>query len=123
MVHLSQVPNDKTVESPSSPIVGGFSNFGLDEDDTFTASVYGSRYAAQDLPKTEMPEKEMPREVAYRMIKCVHSIDAQDLLYTGQKADGGCHCACPGRNEIAGRLADHNCILPGTTLPLTAPQL
>jgi glutamate decarboxylase len=69
MVHLSQVPNDKTIESPTSPIVGGFANFGLDEDDSFTASVYGSRYAAQDLPKTEMPEKEMPREVAYRMIK------------------------------------------------------
>lgn len=28
------------------------------------ASVYGSKYAAGDLPKNEMPETEMPREVS-----------------------------------------------------------
>ena len=37
--------------------------------DEFTSSVYGSRFAAEDLPSNEMPEGEMPREIAYRMIK------------------------------------------------------
>lgn len=36
-----------------------------------TTSVYGSRFAAEDLPKHEMPEEEMPKEIAYRMIKFV----------------------------------------------------
>lgn len=44
-------------------------DLGVPGEDSFTASVYGSRYAALDLPKHEMPEDEMPREVAYRMIK------------------------------------------------------
>lgn len=39
------------------------------EEDSVQASVYGSKFAAQDLPTHEMPESEMPREVAYRMIK------------------------------------------------------
>lgn len=70
MVHLSAVPNDKDVEST---IVQGLDKakfFGPeDEEDGVHASVYGSRFAAQDLPRTEMPEREMPKDVAYRMIK------------------------------------------------------
>jgi glutamate decarboxylase len=34
-----------------------------------TTTVYGSHYATLELPRHEMPENEMPREVAYRMIK------------------------------------------------------
>jgi glutamate decarboxylase len=74
MVHLATVPTDQDVEAPT---IGGQSLEKLkldvipETDDSFTTTVYGSRYAVLDLPKYEMPENEMPREVAYRMIKCV----------------------------------------------------
>ncbi|KAK2055777.1 glutamate decarboxylase [Colletotrichum caudatum] len=51
-----------------------------DEEDGFTTSVYGSRFANQDLPRTEMPENEMPRDVAYRMIKDDLSLDGNPML-------------------------------------------
>ncbi|KAK6225489.1 glutamate decarboxylase [Colletotrichum tabaci] len=51
-----------------------------DEDDCFTTSVYGSRFANQDLPRSEMPENEMPKEVAYRMIKDELSLDGNPML-------------------------------------------
>jgi glutamate decarboxylase len=56
-------------------------NMGASSDsDTFTTTVYGSRFAAEDLPKHEMPESEMPREVAYRMIKDDLSLDGNPML-------------------------------------------
>ncbi len=76
MVHLATVPT-KADLAPTT--VAGVSleklkidtdNTLKDDDDAYTA-VYGSRYAALDLPKYEMPEREMPKEVAYRMIKYV----------------------------------------------------
>jgi hypothetical protein len=57
-----------------------YPSIGSIEDDTFTTTVYGSRFAACDLPKTEMPETEMPREVAYRMIKDDLSLDGNPML-------------------------------------------
>jgi glutamate decarboxylase len=68
MVHLNQVPTDKQI---NAPLTDGLSNINFHEqdDETFTASVYGSKFAGQDLPKYEMPDNEMPREIAYRMIK------------------------------------------------------
>ncbi|GJN74050.1 glutamate decarboxylase [Purpureocillium lilacinum] len=48
--------------------------------DEFTTSVYGSRFAAQELPTTKMPECQMPREVAYRMIKDELSLDGNPKL-------------------------------------------
>ncbi|KAK1961292.1 glutamate decarboxylase [Colletotrichum sublineola] len=51
-----------------------------EEADGFTTSVYGSRFAAEDLPKTEMPENEMPKDVAYRMIKDELSLDGNPML-------------------------------------------
>jgi len=68
MVHLASVPNDRDA---SAHIIKGLekANFFPAEEDDVTTSVYGSSYAAQDLPKYEMPEKEMPKDVAYRMIK------------------------------------------------------
>ena len=71
---LAAVPTDQSVQVPT---VAGHSleKLKLDvipgNDDSFTTTVYGSRYAALDIPKHEMPENEMPREVAYRMIKYV----------------------------------------------------
>lgn len=70
MVHLARVATTKDLEEK---IVPGLEDLkfddAADDEDEFTASVYGSRFAAADLPKHEMPEREMPREVAYRMIK------------------------------------------------------
>ncbi|OAA52860.1 glutamate decarboxylase [Cordyceps fumosorosea ARSEF 2679] len=49
-------------------------------NDEFTTSVYGSRFAREDLPKDSMPEGEMPKEVAYQMIKDQLSLDGNPKL-------------------------------------------
>lgn len=62
MVHLARIPTDKDV---TAPLVDGLEKINFDDvgQDTLTTSVYGSRFAAEDLPKHEMPEREMPKEV------------------------------------------------------------
>jgi glutamate decarboxylase len=83
MVHLQPIPTDHALKAESVA-----ENLGLDSlrfepgEDEFTTSVYGSRFAAEDLPKVEMPEKEMPKEVAYRMIKLVWSIQIDKNVLT-----------------------------------------
>lgn len=79
MVHLASVPNDKDI---NSPLVDGLEKVKLEQpdEDEVTASVYGSRFAADSLPLHEMPEKEMPREVAYRMIKDELTLDGNPKL-------------------------------------------
>lgn len=79
MVHLSQIPQDNEVNMLPEAVKKirlQLSNY----DDTFTTSVYGSKFAAEDLPKHEMPEGEMPKEVAYRMIKDELSLDGNPML-------------------------------------------
>ena len=76
MVHLGKVPNDNDLQDTVAARIGDIdlgdsSTLGENE---FTTSVYGSRFAAMDLPRHEMPEDEMPKEIAYRMIKWVDSI-------------------------------------------------
>lgn len=63
-------------------IVPGLEHISLEApgEDEFSTSVYGSRFAAEDLPSHEMPEKEMPKEVAYRMIKDELSLDGNPML-------------------------------------------
>ncbi|EON62326.1 glutamate decarboxylase [Coniosporium apollinis CBS 100218] len=80
MVHLAQVPTDKEKETPLVEGLEKAKFFEENEEDGVTASVYGSRFAAQDLPRIEMPEKEMPREVAYRMIKDDLTLDGTPTL-------------------------------------------
>jgi glutamate decarboxylase len=80
MVHLASVPKDNEI---GKSLVDGMDKVKLasqDDEDQFTTSVYGSRFAAVDLPKHEMPEKEMPKEVAYRMIKDDLSLDGNPML-------------------------------------------
>ena len=80
MVHLATVPKESSV---NAPLVEGKKKPTLDtgrEADCFTTSVYGSKFAAEDLPKHEMPEHEMPKEVAYRMIKDDLSLDGNPML-------------------------------------------
>lgn len=76
MVHLARVPTAKEIEAP---VIEGLESlkFDIPDEDEVTASVYGSRFAAQELPRHEMPEKEMPREIAYRMIKYALTINAR----------------------------------------------
>jgi glutamate decarboxylase len=70
MVHLAKVLTDKNLADSKLPEL----------ENEYTASVYGSRFAAQDLPKHEMPDNEMPREVAYRMIKDDLTLDGTPTL-------------------------------------------
>ena len=80
MVHLATVPNDNAA---NAPLVKGMEKLKVDsnnEEDEVTASVYGSRFAAECLPMHEMPEREMPKEIAYRMIKDDLSLDGNPML-------------------------------------------
>lgn len=80
MVHLNSVPNDSEVQAP---LVKGLENIKFEQpggDESHTMSVYGSRFAAEELPRHEMPEHEMPRDIAYRMIKDDLSLDGNPML-------------------------------------------
>lgn len=90
MVHLSGVaPRKQSTTAPAnenirrrSSIVPGMEHISLAApgEDEFSTSVYGSRFAAEDLPAHVMPEKEMPKEIAYRMIKDELSLDGNPML-------------------------------------------
>lgn len=69
MVHLNSVATDEHAHAPVVEGLDKLSFFPDDGESDLSASVYGSRFASEDLPKHEMPEREMPKEVAYRMIK------------------------------------------------------
>lgn len=45
-----------------------------------TANVYGSRFASQHMPAEYFPEEEMPKEVAYRLIKDDLVLDGHPML-------------------------------------------
>lgn len=79
MVHLASVPNDDAIDAP---LVKGMESIKLEEpgEDEAAVSIYGSRYANQQLPKHDMPECEMPKEIAYRMIKDELSLDGNPML-------------------------------------------
>jgi glutamate decarboxylase len=83
MVHLASVVNEAAVRAAAEK--AGLPkreslDLGAPGDDEFTASVYGSRFAAADIPKHEMPEGEMPRDVAYRLIKDDLTLDGVPTL-------------------------------------------
>ena len=80
MVHLTSIRKahkDKSLpEATGSKVSLQLSN----DDDTFTTSVYGSKFAAADLPKFEMPDHEMPKEIAYKLVKDELSLDGNPML-------------------------------------------
>ncbi|KAL8936780.1 MAG: hypothetical protein Q9211_004023, partial [Gyalolechia sp. 1 TL-2023] len=80
MVHLTSIASDATAKRGS--IVEGVENIKMDEpaEDEVTASVYGSRFAAQELPQHEMPDHEMPKDVAYRLIRDDLTLDGNPML-------------------------------------------
>lgn len=80
MVHLNHIPNP---DEEAQGVIADIKKFHLelaDHNDCFTTSVYGSKFAVADLPRHEMPEDEMPKEVAYRMIKDELSLDGNPML-------------------------------------------
>jgi glutamate decarboxylase len=80
MVHLTAIPHDDDVNDKLVKAVKKVHLQLSNDEDNFTTSVYGSRFAAADLPRHEMPECEMPKEVAYRMIKDELSMDNNPML-------------------------------------------
>lgn len=88
MVHLSRVQtglNDPTAEQHAADHAKDLHHKAsqlhlADYNDEFTTSIYGSRFAREDLPKNRMPEGAMPKEVAYQMIKDQLSLDGNPKL-------------------------------------------
>ena len=80
MVHLSTIPHEDEINKDIVQAVKKVHLQLANDEDCFTTSVYGSKFAAADLPKHEMPEGEMPKEVAYRMIKDDLSLDGNPML-------------------------------------------
>lgn len=83
MVHLGQVTNDSEVQKDKEASNGiDMSKLGPEgsSPDDFETSIYGSRFAAEDLPRHEMPDKEMPAATAYRMIKDDLTLDGNPTL-------------------------------------------
>ena len=80
MVHLTSVPSDAAAKRGS--VAEGMENIKFNDpaEDEGTVSVYGSRFAAQELPQHEMPDHEMPKEVAYRMIRDDLTLDGNPVL-------------------------------------------
>ncbi|KAL1800098.1 hypothetical protein ACET3X_000440 [Alternaria dauci] len=85
MVHINRVATHKEIseEKAQFEAIDATTSINLspeDEEDDYTATVYGSKYAAEDLPRHEMPDREMPPHVAYRMIKDDLTLDGTPTL-------------------------------------------
>ncbi|KAE8155267.1 pyridoxal phosphate-dependent transferase [Aspergillus avenaceus] len=70
MVHLSQVKKGKQAQTQNPDAEG----------ESGSPYVYGTHYAAEELPEHVMADREMPADVAYRMIKDELSLDGNPLL-------------------------------------------
>lgn len=79
MPHLASIVDQAAAKAATLKSQQDFDQNFVGEDE-FTASVYGSKFAIADLPKIEMPETEMPKEVAYRLIKDDLTLDGVPTL-------------------------------------------
>lgn len=68
MVHLSTVTADSEKEHP---IIKELKDVKIAdwEDTEGSENVYGSKFANEGLPHNDIPDKEMPKEVASRLIR------------------------------------------------------
>jgi glutamate decarboxylase len=85
MVHLASVKPKEEASNDAArrqSVVPGLEHISIEAPgtDDFSTSVYGSRFAAEDLPSHEMPEREMPKDIAYRMIRDELSLDGNPML-------------------------------------------
>lgn len=81
MVHLNRVATEKEVKEAKGNL-DALSKFTLaveDEPEDYTATVYGSKYAAEDLPRHDMPVR----------LPCYFS-----LLFTDPPRTARCHLRC-----------------------------
>lgn len=76
MVHLARVKTD----SQAAPSSRQFDTLPAPDENDFYTNVYGSHFAADHLNHNEMPEREMPRQIAARMIKDELSLDGNPKL-------------------------------------------
>lgn len=52
----------------------------LSESSRSCSNVYGSRFASEHMPCNKFPQEEMPKDVAYRMIKDDLVLDGNPML-------------------------------------------
>lgn len=114
MVHLTIIPKEDDIrDGLDIPLTSALKAVHLqlaNDEDRFTTSVYGSKFAAADLPRHEMPDEEMPKEVAYRMIKDELSLDGNPLLKYDMASCFFSFFICPFANEpttASPRLSPH----------------
>ena len=69
MVHLSTVTADSEQEHPIIKQLGDIKIDEWEDDDEETENIYGSKFANEGLPHNNIPDKEMPKEVAARLIR------------------------------------------------------
>jgi glutamate decarboxylase len=86
MVHLASIPKEDDAVQEFARHLESLRIDGSSEPETFTTTVYGSRFAASDLPKFEMPECEMPKDFAYRLIKDDLTLDKNPILKYSPRA-------------------------------------
>jgi len=78
MVHLASVKKDDEVHVPSSRQIDSIAP--PPDVNEFSTNVYGSRFTVDHMAHHEMPENEMPRQVAARLIKDELSLDGNPKL-------------------------------------------
>ncbi|GAB5586773.1 hypothetical protein Unana1_01673 [Umbelopsis nana] len=75
MVFLTQIVTDARIDKTKEQEV---SQGQLHEE--FSTTIYGTRWAGEDIPRFDMPENEMPPDVAYRLINDELSLDGRPAL-------------------------------------------
>lgn len=81
MVHLAQIKKNQPSDQDAADRLAAIQlDTPVQDGDNYASSVYGSRFAIQQMPGLEMPEREMPRDVAYRLIKDELSLDGNPML-------------------------------------------
>lgn len=77
MVHLAVIPKTQIKDEA---LAEGLEKPIINEVVATSSTVYGSKFALEDLPAHEIPENEMPKEIAYRLIKDDLSLDGNPVL-------------------------------------------
>ncbi|KAL9553409.1 hypothetical protein MBANPS3_003294 [Mucor bainieri] len=72
MVFLSNAISNARIEASNSQ--------GELHHESVGTTIYGTRWASQDIPRFEMPQEEMPSNVAYRLIKDDLALDGNPAL-------------------------------------------
>ncbi|RCH84250.1 hypothetical protein CU097_000213, partial [Rhizopus azygosporus] len=72
MVFLSNAVSDARIEEVNSK--------GELHHDSVGTTVYGTRWASEDIPRFDLPQDEMPSNVAYRLIKDDLALDGNPAL-------------------------------------------